>query len=169
MKNLLAGLTCCAMMLAPALQMSAQSAEPAQKVNQIHDVALGTNGTMRGMAVNGQGQPLSAAKVNVLRNNEVVSTTVTSAEGKFEVAGLSTGIYEVQAGQGRGTVRVWEGAVAPPTAKHNVLVVSGAAARAQAGLMVDPLDTVTLGLAITGTALGAIALSEDNETIIVSP
>jgi len=169
MKKLITGFACLCLALAPAMQVSAHAAESKQNASQINDIALSSHGTLKGQAVDGQGQPLSGAKVNVLQNNKVVATAVTSQEGKFEVAGLSTGIYEVQAGQGKGVLRAWDSQVAPPTAKHNVLIVSGATTRAQAGLFVDPLDTITLGLAITGTALGAVALSEDNETIIVSP
>ncbi|MCA8983779.1 MAG: carboxypeptidase-like regulatory domain-containing protein [Planctomycetaceae bacterium] len=169
MKKLFTGFACLCLLLAPVMQVNAQAAESARKVSQISDIALNTQGQLKGMAVDGQGSPLEGAKVKVIRNNEVVATTVTSREGKFEVSGLSTGIYEIQAGQGGGSLRVWENAVAPPTAKHNLLIVSGATTRAQAGLFLDPLDTITLGLAITGVALGAAALAEENKTIIVTP
>ncbi|WP_237228989.1 carboxypeptidase-like regulatory domain-containing protein [Rubinisphaera sp. JC750] len=169
MKKLITGFACLCLAFAPAMQAGIQAAESKQNQSQINDVALSSHGTLKGQAVDGQGQPLTGAKVNVLQNKKVVGSAVTTQEGKFEVTGLSTGIYEVQAGQGKGMLRAWDSQVAPPTAKHNVLIVSGATTRAQAGLFIDPLDTITLGLAITGTALGAAALAKDNETIIVSP
>lgn len=171
MKKWITGCACFCMMLAPIVQMNVQATETVKKVAAISDVALSAQGTLKGRAVNGQGEPLNAAEVKVSRNNQVVATAITNEQGHFEVAGLSTGVYEMQAGQGRGSIRVWEGNVAPPTAKENVLIVSGLTSRAQSGLLVDPAQTVTLGLAVTGVVLGAVALSEGNETkiIYVSP
>ncbi|HBN77517.1 MAG TPA: hypothetical protein DD473_17250 [Planctomycetaceae bacterium] len=170
MKNLLTGFACLSLVLAPIFSTQAEVARTTKTKSAVSDIALSNGGALNGKAVTGQGQALNGAKVSVRRNNEVVATTVTDADGKFTVAGLDTGIYELQAGEGKGVVRAWEGSVAPPTSKSNVLIVSGATTtRAQSGLFVDPLDTITLGLSITGVALGAAALSQDNETIIVSP
>ncbi|WP_339743300.1 carboxypeptidase-like regulatory domain-containing protein [uncultured Rubinisphaera sp.] len=170
MKNLLTGFACLSLVLAPIFSTQAEVARTTKTKSAVSDIALSNGGALNGKAVTGQGQALEGAKVSVRRNNEVVATTVTDAEGKFTVAGLDTGIYELQAGQGKGVVRAWEGSVAPPTSKNNVLIVSGATTRGQSGLFVDPLDTITLGLSITGVALGAAALSDDGgDTYIVSP
>jgi len=166
MKILYTGLTCLVLVLAPVLSVQVQAVDQKQKAPLTNDVSLTSAGTLKGKAITGQGEPLASAQVKVLKNNEVVASAITAKDGQFEVAGLSTGIYEVQAGQGKGTVRVWEKQVAPPTARQDILVVSGATARGQMGLFVDPMNTVTLGLAITGVTLGAIALSEGGETII---
>ncbi len=171
MKSLLTGLACCSLILAPMFAQAETVRTTAAKKPAINDVALSEAGTLQGRAVDGQGKPLDGAKVSVRQNSEVVATAVTDADGKFAVAGLGTGIYELQAGQGQGLVRAWDTHIAPPAAKNNVLIVSGATARTQSGLFCDPLDTITLGLAITGTALGAAALADDGgETqVIVSP
>ena len=166
MKTIYASLTCLVLVLAPVLPVHVQALETKQKAAQSNDVALTSAGLLKGKAVNGQGEPLAAAQVKVLRNNEVVATAITAQDGQFEVAGLTTGLYDVQAGQGKGSVRIWEHQVAPPTARQDILMVSGPVARGQMGLFADPMSTLTLGLAITGVTLGAIALSESGDTII---
>lgn len=167
MKTFFTGCLCACLLLAPAMQTSARATEEAaKKVANIHDFALDAQGLLKGKVVTGEGTPLAGAKVTVTRNLEVVATTVTERDGSFEVAGLSTGVYEIQAGEGRGSVRVWEQRVAPPTAKSNLMIVSGTPTRAQAGLFLDPLNTITLGLAITGVALGAAALAKERKIVV---
>ncbi|MCA8988647.1 MAG: carboxypeptidase regulatory-like domain-containing protein [Planctomycetaceae bacterium] len=170
MKTLMSGSLCLAMILAPVLSASADTVRPVKQQTAVSDVTLSDAGTLNGKAVDGQGKPLQGTKVSIRKNQEVVATVVTDEEGKFQVSGLDTGIYELQAGQGKGVIRAWNDNVAPPTSKKNILIVSGATARGQSGLFVDPLQTTTLILSVTGVALGAAALSDNGETrIIVSP
>lgn len=168
MKKLFCLFACLSLVFSPVVQTVAQAQNAAKQVNQINDIALGSAGTLKGRAVDGQGTPLNAAKVTVSRNSQVVATAVTEEDGSFAVTGLTTGVYDLQAGQGRGTLRAWDANAAPPSAKKDVLIVSGATSRAQSGLFVDPTQTITLGLAITGTVLGAVALSESGDIIFVS-
>lgn len=169
MRNFVSVFACLGLILAPAFQTALQANETAKQAAAISNIALGAQGTLKGRAVDGQGKPLSGAKVTVSRDGQVVTTVVTTEEGHFQISGLTTGLYGLQAGQGQGTLRVWEQSIAPPSAKKDVLIVSGAVARAQGGLAVDPAQTVTLGLAVTGVVLGAVALSDDSTTTIIVP
>lgn len=168
MKKLFCLFACLSLVFSPVVQTAVQAENTAKQVNQISDIALGSEGTLKGRAVDGQGTPLNAAKVTVSRNSQVVATVVTAEDGSFAVTGLSTGVYDLRAGQGGGTLRAWDATAAPPSAKKDVLIVSGPVSRAQSGLFVDPAQTITLGLALTGTVLGAVALSDSGQIIYVS-
>ena len=169
MKLFITGLACLGLFLAPALQAKAKVKQN-KKTAPVHDVTLNDSGALQGLVVDAQGKSLGGAQVAVLRDNKKVTTVVADREGKFEIANLSTGIYELKAGQGQGVVRVWASKVAPPSAKSRVLLVNGATARAQAGLFEQPrvIDYAILGAAITAAVLAGTS-DGDTTTIIVSP
>lgn len=168
MKPFMAGLVCLGLFLTPALHAKAEVKQSGKKVATIPDVTLSTTGTLQGLVVDAQGKSLGGAQVTVLQGDKKMATAVTDRDGKFQVANLTTGIYEIQAGQGRGVVRAWAGKSAPPSAKSRVLLVSGKTTRAQSGLLGQPrvIDYAILGAAITGAVLAG---TNDGDTIIVSP
>lgn len=169
MKLFITGLACLGLFLAPAVQAQAEVKQNKKKSAPIHDVTLNQSGVLQGLVVDAQGKALGGAQVSVLRDNKKVTTIVSDREGNFEVANLSTGIYELKAGQGQGVVRVWADKVAPPSAKSRVLLVNGVTARAQGGLFEQPrvIDYAILGTAITGAVLAGNI--DGDTTIIVSP
>ncbi|MBL4884233.1 MAG: carboxypeptidase regulatory-like domain-containing protein [Planctomycetaceae bacterium] len=170
LKGTIAGLACLGMALPQTTMAAGPVAAPVAAKIQIADVAL-TNNTLTGKVVNTQGKVLNGSVVKLSLGNKVVASTVSGKNGEFAVRNLSSGVYQVSTGQTQAVVRLWEGQAAPPSAKKNVLLVSGSTVRAQFGGLggLDAMQIGTLGLAATGAVLGGIAISDNGDTIIVSP
>ncbi|MCG6155816.1 carboxypeptidase-like regulatory domain-containing protein [Rubinisphaera margarita] len=165
LKGALASLACLGMAIPSTVMADAKMNQVASKV-QIADVAL-NNGVMSGKVVDTQGQNVNGGVVKVSLGSKVVASAVTDANGEFAINDLKSGLYQVSSGESQSVVRLWDGQVAPPAAKSNVLIVQGNTVRAQCD---SPTDYVILGTAITGVALGGAALAQgDGDTIIVSP
>jgi hypothetical protein len=91
----------------------------------ISDVSLGEAGTLYGQVVDGQGVPMAKATVLVRSYGREPVQAVTDAEGRFSVAGLQGGTYEVASGGGSAAFRLWTAAASPPAANRQVLIVAG--------------------------------------------
>jgi len=94
-------------------------------VPTVTDVALADGGTLVGQVVDRQGLPLTGAAVVVRQNEQEFASTVSDVNGQFRLSGLRGGLYQITAGQGVGTYRLWAPNTAPPTAQSSALVVSG--------------------------------------------
>jgi hypothetical protein len=136
--------------VAAAETPSAQQPAPA-----IHDIALGEQGTLQGIVVNGEGRPMAKATVVVRQGKVPAGQAVTAENGQFRVQGLKGGVYEVASGQGAGTFRLWADKTAPPAAKNGVLVV--AQPLTVRGQM--PLETFLTSDAFVLTAIGVAAVA----------
>ncbi|MCA8982912.1 MAG: carboxypeptidase regulatory-like domain-containing protein [Planctomycetaceae bacterium] len=162
LKGAALGLACMGMMI-PQQTFAAGpvTAQVASKV-QIADVTL-TKGTLSGKVVDAQGQVVGGSVVKVSLGNQEVATTVTNKEGEFAVGNLNTGIYQVAAGDSRASVRLWDAQVAPPSAKSNVLIVTGSTVRAQGPLGTNgTLLIVGGGIIIAGTTIAIIESNDDD-------
>src|SRR5262249_30173227 len=112
----------CGLVLPPSAIQAATPSTPAgasqasSSARIIHDVALGADGTLLGIVVDSQGVPLAKVPVVVRQGTMESARTVTGADGRFLVRGLRGGVYDVAAGQGSGTFRLWAANTAPPTA-----------------------------------------------------
>jgi hypothetical protein len=124
------------------------------------DVALSGSGTLSGVVVSAEGQPLDGAKVTLTRSGHVLTEGVTNSEGSFAVTGLRTGFYEVAVGKTLTPIRAWGAEVAPPAAKTNATIVVGSAVRGQGNMM--GLDIVTLWT--LGASTGALVLAAINQS-----
>lgn len=167
LKSAAFSMVCLGMMLPQAVMAAA----PVAAKVQIADVSL-VNGTLTGKVVNTQGQLLSGSVIKVSLGNREIATAVAGQNGEFAVKNLSSGVYQVSTGQTQAVVRLWEGHAAPPAAKKNILLVSGTTTRGQFGNiggLSSATQIGTLGLALTGVALGGAALADSGDTIIVSP
>ena len=89
------------------------------------DVALMGGGVLIGQVVDSQGTPLKAASVSLRDQRQEIATTKTDDNGYFAVRGLSGGMYEIVAAEGRGQYRLWAPGTAPPAARQGALLVSG--------------------------------------------
>jgi hypothetical protein len=97
----------------------------------VADIVLDEKGTLSGEVIDAQGAPVRGAAVNVLRSGKSVGRGTTGRDGKFSVAGLSGGVYQVVSIDGQTVCRAWSAKTAPPAARASLLVVSGTAMRAQ--------------------------------------
>ncbi|MBR9800595.1 MAG: carboxypeptidase-like regulatory domain-containing protein [Rubinisphaera brasiliensis] len=170
-KGAVCGLACLGMMVPQ--QSFAVDTMPSQVAGQmqIADVAL-SNGALNGRVVDAQGQVQSGSVVKVSLGNREVATAVTNQNGEFAVKNLTSGVYQVAAGQTQATVRLWDSQVAPPAAKRNVLLVNGgeSAVRAQ-GRFGGNGTLVLVGGAIiaAGTAIAIVESQDDDDPAPASP
>jgi hypothetical protein len=74
--------------------------------------------------LNAQGVPQAQVKVAVGKTNQQPTFVSTDETGRFNVAGLSAGTYQVQTSHGSSVYRVWAPHTAPPSAQPGVLVVN---------------------------------------------
>ncbi len=137
-------------LLVPALPTSSQASESHPL---IRDVALSADGAFQGQYIGSDGLPVSAAVVVVRANDEAVAESITNVEGRFTIASLQPGVYDVSVGNTTQTIRVWSQVAAPPTAATAALI-SQPVVRAQYG----GGDTLGVVFGITGIALGTVAL-----------
>lgn len=121
----------------------------------IRDVALGADGTLLGMVVDSQGVPLPKLPVIVRQSTREIARTESGADGRFQVKGLTGGVYDVTAGPGVGTFRLWAANTAPPSANSGVLLV--AQADAVRGQM--PLENFLTSDVVIITLIGAAAIA----------
>jgi len=89
------------------------------------DVMLSEGGRLQGWVINSEGIPIGGTTVQVRNRGQVVATVTTDDEGRFVANALRGGVYEVVADDGSTLVRLWSLNTAPPTARKNLLVISG--------------------------------------------
>ncbi|QDU87682.1 hypothetical protein Pla175_10480 [Pirellulimonas nuda] len=112
-------------MMIPQAALAAPAPVASHQAVVVSDVALRAGGVFVGQVVDAHGAPLAEAGVSVrFAGKEVVSCT-TDARGVFAAQGLRSGQYDVVAGGGQVTYRLWDAGAAPPTANNGALIVTG--------------------------------------------
>lgn len=149
-------LACCGILMPQAAVAAGSPAKPT------NDVVLTGDGTFNGQVLTSEGRPLDGAVVSIRQGGQEVARAVSTAEGRFSVAGLSTGVYEVAVGPQAAPVRVWPAESAPPTARSQAIMVVGDAARAQSLVGLDIITLWTLGASTGALILAAINQSDLN-------
>jgi hypothetical protein len=99
--------------------------QPIRPAISVIDVALGEDGSLRGQVLDLQGVPAADTTVAVVHQGEVVATMQTDSQGRYSVAGLNTGLYQVVTEDGITVCRVWTAKTAPPSAQPEALVIDG--------------------------------------------
>jgi hypothetical protein len=103
--------------------LTAQLAQAAQPL--VRDVALQTSGVLQGQVLDTQGTPQAGMQVALTQQGKPVAMTQTSQDGRFQMAELKAGVYEIQTPMGVNVCRLWAPQTAPPSAQDGVLVVAG--------------------------------------------
>ena len=120
------------------------------------DVMLDAEGSLAGTVVGTGGQAAAGARVSLSAAGVARINVVTDNEGRFRVAGLRGGIYQIAAGERAVAFRVWTPAAAPPGAQSSVmLVIDSGTARGQTPL---PDFVRSDAFLITAVVLAAIAI-----------
>jgi len=150
-------LTCLGLIAAqtPLYAASPQShtaSGPAPSASQVIDIALGTDGVLNGRAVDGNGNQLAAAPVEIHYGDQAVAHAVTDEDGKFSVSQLRGGLHRVVVQNHQAKLRLWTAGAAPPSAHQDVLIVAGD------GIVRGELPAAGVGLAALGTGLAIAAL-----------
>ena len=129
-------LACLGLLLPPSAFGAAAATEPQPRPSvRVADAALGADGALRGRVSDPQGKGMPATRVVLAGPKGPIGETMTDDEGRFAFLDLRQGLYVVAGGEGFGVYRVWPEAIAPPSAKEGVLIVSdGRLVRGQGGL-----------------------------------
>ena len=130
------------------------------------DLVLSSQGELRGQVYSNSGQP-KASTVALVRHGAPKGTKPTLVEtddaGKFSVANVTPGVYDLICEGHGGTVRVWDNKLAPPKAHDAAMIVVGKVERGQfpwgGGFWSNPLWLT--GLVAAAIAI-PLALSDDS-------
>jgi hypothetical protein len=129
---------------------------------QISDVALASNGKLRGVLLTAQGNPVANSPVVFAQSGKLVAQTETNREGEFEVTGMEPGIYQIASYAKSQNVRIWDASQANPvgTKKGIVHVMPEELIRGNAFDGTGPLMTaLTNPLLIAGLAAASVAIA----------
>ncbi|GAF78483.1 unnamed protein product [marine sediment metagenome] len=144
--------------------MTAQAAESSSFV----DVALGPNGTLDGQLVDDSdiGVPGRMIEVTASGDQTPAAQTVTDNSGRFRLAGLRGGVYQVASTDTTQLARLWAADTAPPAADGEMLMVAGrSTVRGQdmfgsMGSLGRLTNFGMLGVSVTAVTLSAVTMSE---------
>jgi len=102
--------------------VKASTTANASRTLTVVDVALQNDGLLRGQFVDKQGQPLSAAEIQITDGHKQWRAE-TDANGQFQLTKLSGATYRLQVGQQVQILRAWADGTAPPSATKGLLLV----------------------------------------------
>jgi hypothetical protein len=106
-------------------QQVKKTAAPASVAKvQTNDVVLQAGGLLRGRVVDNQGRSQKQVQISLTGAKREEVAAVTDAAGRFEIAGLKSGVYNLKTPQSVRVVRLWNNATAPPAAEDGILVVN---------------------------------------------
>ena len=144
------------------------SEKPSPSEPLVSDVALQARGTLTGCVVGQGGMSAVRETVFISRGGAVVATCQTDASGRFTLAGLTGGVYEVRWAQGATICRLWAPQTAPPSAVADLQLSANApVVRGQTGtpnpcssLLKGPLPWIAAVATIIGLAWWDIVVSQ---------
>lgn len=114
----------------------ALGATPGQIRSAVRDIQLQQGGSLQGQLLTMTGQGKAHAKMALVDRKGDVRRVETDAAGKFRLAGLRGGAYQLIVADGSVPVRVWAEGTAPPHAQNELLVLdSNMTARGQEGAL----------------------------------
>jgi hypothetical protein len=90
----------------------------------IHDIRLDLNGTLHGKLIDLEGRPVIEETLELIREGQIIATTASDQDGRFQFAPGSTGVYQIHWGQTMVVCRAWSEAAAPPVAKRQLVVLA---------------------------------------------
>ena len=135
--------------------------QPKAKAFAVVDVALGEGGKLTGQMQNAAGESLEGAVVVLKQGDKEISKTLTDDEGRFSMAELKGGVYQLQSANGQRSIRLWTADTAPPQALKEVTFVNvpPTAVRGQFGSL-EPFNATATILGVVGVAMAGFAISD---------
>jgi hypothetical protein len=107
--------------------LSSAAAGPQQRPSTMIDVALSADGHLISHCEDTNGNPVSNAIVELVRDRDMISWTTSRSDGSFVIRDVKPGAYRLQCGDCDRTIRVWSETTAPPAARAPIVIVVGAA------------------------------------------
>ncbi len=159
------------------LQAGEKPAAEKKVAPKVADVSLTQNGALAGAVVSEAGQPVDGAIVTLTKEGKPVAKTTTNSQGRFALASVKSGSYELKAGHTTRLVRLWNSDVAPPASAEKATLVMDTTVRAQNGYNdpncppepyyeaggIDFISLATVGVATAGLAVGIVNQSDLND------
>ncbi|MEY4187514.1 MAG: hypothetical protein RIT02_2548 [Planctomycetota bacterium] len=140
------------------------------------DVEISARGTLQGQVLTPAGTPIANAPVRLAWQGTPVAETKTTAEGRFVISGVRSGVHELSVGSSQSSLRLWKNGTAPANSlqtvsvTENEQVVRGQFADGVVGSTNSTFITIAAvaGVAVGTTAL-VIAANNDDESAPASP
>lgn len=92
---------------------------------EIFDVALDARGSLLGLVVSVDGEPVGGATVTLHQGDRLIGQAVTDGLGRFALPAVRGGTYQVSTGRYATLVRTWAPGMAPPHARPLALLLVG--------------------------------------------
>lgn len=100
-----------------------RAAERVTNLVAVRDVALSTDGSLRGSLLSVDGKPQANVDVYLCKGNQVVGQAKTQVDGSFVIRQVLPGVYELASARSANLYRVWSTGSAPPAAQQTALLV----------------------------------------------
>jgi hypothetical protein len=135
---------------------------PGQTANEliIADVALTSDGLLRGQVVDRTGTPKAHKAVTLSTKDQVVGQATTDKEGVFAIPVAKGGVYALTDRETTVVIRVWTHQTAPPAAKQGLLVISDQ--QLVRGALGEGALFPWVIVGAIGVAIGAAAIAEND-------
>jgi hypothetical protein len=135
---------------------------PVNSATAAADITLSRDGTLAGQLLDGAGTPKPQQRIVALSGSRVISQARTDERGRFSLAIPASGTYVLSDAESSAVVRVWSPAVAPPSAKSELLFVSDTELiRGKSAVM--PLGAIVGTAAIIGVSAAVIAVALEDD------
>ncbi len=153
------------------LVLPATAGAKAAESSAFVDVALGSNGSLNGQLVDdaGNGVPGRAIEATAAGEQTPAAQTVTDNSGRFRLAGLRGGVYQVASADTTQLARLWAANTAPPAAGGEMMMVAGRSTVRSQGTLGGSMGNLgawtnlgMIGVSATAVTLSAVSISEMN-------
>ena len=118
-------LACLGLILPGSALEGSQAAERSPAAVSAYDVKLDPRGRLWGFVVDADGIPVAGTSIVVRQIGREVARTSSDARGRFSIAGLRGGTYQVVTGPYEIRLRAWTARTAPPHAKPTARIIIG--------------------------------------------
>ena len=155
-----------------SIALAGQGGEQSANGQQLSlDVALSSNGALRGIVIDRAGGAAVDAKVALLGSDHKVLETTTDGNGRFLYQNIRPGVYQLAAihttGQARKVVRVWASTVAPPVSSAIAILAmndqpTNDVVRGQEVGTPSPLLLTGVGLGVAAAIAIPVAIANSN-------
>ena len=130
------------------------------------DVAIGSDGSLRGVVVDPAGEPQASVPLWIETQGMWLPAGTTNADGTFQIAGLRGGVLRLATPSHLAVVRVWMPGTAPPgAAEAAVVVTESGVTRGQRPISELFFgDPVVVGLALAGAIAVPIIVANSKKS-----
>lgn len=95
LRQILISATCMSLFVSPCRAETGEYAGKIPVQTAVESIGLDSSGSLHGMVVDPNGQPLAGIPIVVGRQGKLVAEFETDTDGKFIVPGISPGLYQI--------------------------------------------------------------------------